>query len=497
MAVIAAWSQISSNPRRDPAWAPRDPASLMAQVVRQMAAQRPAASAAMTTLGAICCIEPFSWSYEDLNDTVVRESGLPASCLRHWEPAGGNAPSEAIHHLACLVDSGEVRSALVVGAEVAAARAWARKTARRLDWPERPTGYDPLRGQAPFATPLESHHGITRPTQTFAMLDNSLRASVGAPMKEWRIAQAALLARNLQTALANPYAWNPVPLTVEEIAGPDEHNRMVAYPYSKRMMALPTVDQAAALLLLSNEEARRLGLDEFETPSLLGGASGQDSRQMIGRGSYERSAALKVVLGKVFDLSALHVNEIDGFDLYSCFPSAIRIARDTLQIAPDDPRPLTTTGGLAFAGGPGNSYCLHAFAAACDAMMGSGPKTVLVTGVGMSFAKHTATVISVDPGRIAGASGDIVHCNEVIPPDVPPPIVTASGGIVETYTIDYDRDGQARKAIAFIRTDEGRRTVANVEDALLLQRWTEDEPIGSRVRLDLAPDGRNLVRHCP
>ena len=39
---------------------------------------------------------------------------------------------------------------------------------------------------------------------------------------------------------------------------------------------------------------------------------------------------------------------------------------DALELAPDDPRPLTITGGLPYFGGPGNNYSMHAIAAAVD-----------------------------------------------------------------------------------------------------------------------------------
>ena len=58
--------------------------------------------------------------------------------------------------------------------------------------------------------------------------------------------------------------------------------------------------------------------------------------------------------------AGLFVSDLEHFDIYSCFPSAVQIAMKEIGIKDDDPRPLTVTGGLPFFGGPGNNYSMHA-----------------------------------------------------------------------------------------------------------------------------------------
>ena len=54
------------------------------------------------------------------------------------------------------------------------------------------------------------------------------------------------------------------------------------------------------------------------------------------------------------------LSECAHIDLYSCFPSAVRMQRDELGIPPDTA--LTVTGGMSFAGGPFNNYVLQSTA---------------------------------------------------------------------------------------------------------------------------------------
>ena len=73
---------------------------------------------------------------------------------------------------------------------------------------------------------------------------------------------------------------------------------------------------------------------------------------------------------------------------------------DALGLALDDPRGLTVTGGLPYAGGPGSAYQLHAIASAFDRFRQRSGHA-LITGVGMHLAKHVAAVWSSTPGPTA------------------------------------------------------------------------------------------------
>jgi acetyl-CoA C-acetyltransferase len=62
-------------------------------------------------------------------------------------------------------------------------------------------------------------------------------------------------------------------------------------------------------------------------------------------------------------MAGTDVHGIARFDLYSCFPAAVEMACDVLGLDPFDPRGLTMTGGLPYAGGPASAYTLHSIAA--------------------------------------------------------------------------------------------------------------------------------------
>ena len=74
----------------------------------------------------------------------------------------------------------------------------------------------------------------------------------------------------------NPHAWSRQGWTAEEIRTPGTDNRIVTFPYPKRMCANIDVDQSAALLLCSYEAARDLGVAEDRLVFPLAGADAHD-----------------------------------------------------------------------------------------------------------------------------------------------------------------------------------------------------------------------------
>jgi len=75
-----------------------------------------------------------------------------------------------------------------------------------------------------------------------------------------------------RVAAGNPFAWFPVERSAEELVEPTAANRMIAYPYTKYLNAVLTTDQAAALLLCSEEAADAFGIPPSQRVYWLGGA---------------------------------------------------------------------------------------------------------------------------------------------------------------------------------------------------------------------------------
>ncbi|MBS2079597.1 hypothetical protein KCQ60_23080, partial [Mycobacterium tuberculosis] len=89
-----------------------------------------------------------------------------------------------------------------------------------------------------------------------------------------------LWARFNAVAVDNPHAWIRTPSSADDIRRVGPRNRMISWPYTKLMNSNNMVDQGAALVLTSVEQARRLkipaerwvyphaGTDAHDTPSI-------------------------------------------------------------------------------------------------------------------------------------------------------------------------------------------------------------------------------------
>jgi acetyl-CoA C-acetyltransferase len=173
------------------------------------------------------------------------------------------------------------------------------------------------------------------------------------------------------------------------------------------------------------------------------------------------------------------------------------MACEMLGLAEDDSRGLTLTGGLPYAGGPGNSYGFHSLATAVTRLREKTGENALVTGNGWYLTKHSATILSRQPPSAgddpsAAPATDATRTKWTAPPVQ---LQTKANGAatVETYTIGHGRDGTPDRGIIIGRlTETNERFLANTEpDADLLAELEKSELIGTEGSVDYK-DGRNL-----
>lgn len=79
------------------------------------------------------------------------------------------------------------------------------------------------------------------------------------------------------------------------------------------------------------------------------------------RSNYYSSPAISRSLDAGLAASGLDKDQIDLFDLYSCFPIVPKLACQHLGLPTDgtSDKPVTLLGGLTSFGGAGNNYSMH------------------------------------------------------------------------------------------------------------------------------------------
>jgi acetyl-CoA C-acetyltransferase len=500
-ALVVGVAQQRRKPELDGPWDPRDPAHMMADVIG-WAAKDAGDGQLVQEADLLACVDPLAWAYDDLPARVGELAGTTGPASPHPPEAivaapGGNSPCELLNGVATRIVDGESRIALIAGAEAVYSRRRAMKEGIDLTqrgWIPYQGHRDFLKGQRPLTNEIEARHGMTAPIHCYPLYENALRAETGRTVDEHQRFLGELMAAHAAVAATNPYAWFPIAYTPDEIRTVTPDNRAVCFPYPKRMNAIIEVDQAAALVVMSSDEADRRGIPDSQRVAFLGGGSATDAWTPTERASMTSSPGYRAAATAALEHAGLYSTEVELFDLYSCFPSAVEFAMKVLSLAIDDPRPRTVTGGLAYAGGPGNSYSMHALAAMVERLRTTGSKVGFVSALGMTATKHAVSVLSSDPARMTPASGRATS-NLPVPDKVRcgPPLIerpAAGPATIETYTVEYGHDGLPVRSIIVLRLADGRRTIANGELADVAALVNE-EGVGKRGWVESSPSGAN------
>ena len=302
---------------------------------------------------------------------------------------------------------------------------------------------------------------------------------------------AGLWSKFSQVAARHPDSWSKQSRTPDEILHQSSANRPIAFPYTKFMNSFVTVDQSAAVILMSADYAKEYGPRQGKAVYFCGGGYAEDrQRFMVEKSDFTSSPPLKAAVDKALNRSGMSLHEMDCFDLYSCFPCAVSIAKKMMGIQDNDPRTLTLTGGLGFFGGPGNNYNLHAVVTLCGVIAAGKKTTGLVTALGWFMHKHAAGIYSSQQPKKSLAAMDIEDQTDFLAgPDPVELDRNPSGtGVIETYTIVYNRDQSPAYAVLYGRTEKGLRFIAQTpKDPKIFKALSCQSLVGETVTLALDP----------
>jgi acetyl-CoA C-acetyltransferase len=414
-----------------------------------------------------------------------------------YTETGGNSPQQAVNIVCERIAQGDSHLALVTGAEFLGSLMKRMKGGLGFEgWGDDITSTPRRIGDPrPGVTRQEGAHGLGYPVNTYPLFENALRARDGRSQADHQKQLGEFFAPFTKVAAANPHAWFPVERSAEELVTVTDRNRMVGYPYPKYLNAIMEVDQSAAVLIASVSKARELGVPEDKWVFLHGCADASDLWYPLERQDYHSSPAMRLTGERALEMAGIGIEDLDLIDLYSCFPSAVRVGAEEIGLALNDPRGLTITGGLPYFGGPGNNYALHAIAEMVTQLRERPGAYGLSTANGWFLTKQSVGIYSTKPveGKWERQPPSVIQARIDALPH--PQIVEKPQGpaTIETYTVVHGREG-VRMGIVIGRDDQGRRFVAQTpDDAEVLRDLESREGVGRTGVVGPHPDGvRNL-----
>ena len=466
-----------------------DPLGLMATASR-LAIEDTGVGRQMTrVIDAVCVVNLFTWIYRNAPQSLCDKLGIKASSLLYG-PIGGNTPQMLVNHYCRAIANGECRAVLITGAEAVYGLNRALKGKVPFDWPEQesqpflkdhPTAVNfdillragdglesmTMEGYRYPLNSVEDSYDLYLPHFMYPFFETALRAAARESVAEHRERVGNLCHDLCAVAAGNPYAWSRSLLSGEDITRPGTQNRMIVYPYTKFMMANINVDLAAGVILTSEEMAATIGIDRSRWVYPLGGADFRNVWHVSQRPSMIDSPALTEAARISLEHANLSMDDIGAFDIYSCFPSAVEIARRSLGLAADDPRGFSVTGGLPYFGGPGNNYSLHAIAAMTDKIRINPELKAMLTANGWYNSKQSVGIYGATPPRSQWEYRDDSSVQrEIERQELPLPVEKAGGDLtIEAYMIRHDAAGAPERGTVIGRLADGRRALADIDAA--------------------------------
>lgn len=456
------------------------PIDLMVKAAERAAADAGANADLLRKCDCLHMVECITGQYEDRVGLLASRLGMHPTRTMYLE-TGGNTPQLLVNLTARELAAGKVGLALIAGAEALGSMVAAMIAGVIPDWVERDGAV--FAGSVPPATgtaDYELPYDVNPPANVYPIFENALRAKYGRSLEEHTRAIGELFSRFSRIAADNPEAWFQTARSAEEIATRTPRNRLVGFPYTKYMNAIIRIDQGACILMTTVGAARKLGIDESRWVYLLGCADANDHWFFSERADLHSSPAMRVAGGHALAMAACTIEDVDFFDLYSCFPSAVQVSRDELGIAQDDPRPLTVTGGLPYHGGPGSNYVNHSIGTMMDKVREKSGTKGLCSGLGWYLTRHSFGIYSCDPPQGEWECVEPAEYQSQIDelPKCEVAVEAAGRATVESYTVVHGRE-KAEKAIVVGRLDDDRRFLSYTAHDPELYAWmTTEELVG-------------------
>ncbi|MSX02058.1 MAG: hypothetical protein F2813_02745 [Actinobacteria bacterium] len=469
-----------------------DPIMMCAEVIAA-AMQDAGGGDLLSRVDAIGVVDIASRRWSDPAALVASAMGITPKLTMRTE-LGGDGPLRLIAELSSRIAAGELDCAVVCGAEALSTLAQSMRSGSEPSWSPLDDESEPdvLVGSDRFpATEAEAAANMIAPIIVYPLFEHALWAEQGGTIEEHRGRLGQLWARFSKVAEDNPHAWARDFPGAAEIATPAPGNRLVTLPYTKLLNSNIQTDQAAAVILCSEETARELGVPRDRWVFPLGFGHAEEHWFVSSRDRLDRSPALGIAAAGALEAAGLGLGDVAHLDIYSCFPSAVQLACKELGIDPwSESRPLTVTGGLSFAGGPGNNYATHAVCSMVERLREDPGATGMTTAVGWYMTKHAAALFSASPPERPLSTFDGRKAAASLPSRE---MAGDRSGVAaaETATLVYDREGSATVATLTGIFEDGARAVAQSTEPELLKLIGNEQVAGRD--LAFAGDGTASV----
>jgi len=331
-----------------------------------------------------------------------------------------------------------------------------------------------------LVAPAEREARVVLPMHQYALIENALGHAESRTVAQHEHDIDVLWAGFDAVARSNPRAAFPGERSAEWLRTIGPGNRPLAFPYNKWHITQMNVDQAVALVFASSAVADELGIARGQRIHPHVSVESSLAVSLSRRREIHRWPAMGVLGRATSEHLGRSLATIEHVELYSCFPVAVRVQQRELGL-PIDGVP-TITGGMAFAGGPLNSFVPHEIGEMALRLRAHPGERGLVSAVSGLLTKPGLSVWSTAPADDEPLVADLKEQARAATETVDSVVGYEGPATIATYTVTYDETGAPEKVIAIGDTPEGTRCVATADDARLAARGVEQDLIGTPIK---------------
>ena len=312
----------------------------------------------------------------------------------------------------------------------------------------------------------------------YATMETAIRKNDDENIEEHLNNIASMYEEFSKVASNNEDAWLDHPYSKKEILETSKKNKMLAYPYNKLHCTSWNVNQSAALIICSEELADKLEIDNKKRVYPI---SSSENNHMI---AIQQRPKLYESIGMIY--AAKSVNKmmekldirLDAYDLYSCFPDAVKMFSKSLELGSEIPK--TITGSMPYAGGPLNSFVIHSTVKMIQKIRALEVRHGLVTGVSGMMTKQSFCVWGKEYQE-QFIFDDVTERAKLDESPVELSNIAEGEGEIIGYTI-IEGSENAPKAVLYLDDEMKHRKVVSSFDKNFINLLMEEEWVGKKIK---------------
>ena len=418
------------------------------------------------------------WKYRDPGKWIAKNNNFKKDPTTYVTKIG--VLQQNLINEACLqIEKGEIEASLIVGGEARYKNLRSKiekKSFKEEKLEENPDFYIKAKEDLYGEEELEALGAMA--VGYYAVIETALRKAHKEEIKEHKEKIGKQYKQFSDVAFKNKNAWTDESFSEEEIIFDSKKNKLMAYPYNKLHCTSWNVNQSAALIVCSEKIADKLMI---ETSQRVYPIASTENNHMISvqqrpklYESFGMNYAAKMIRSYINKLEI----DIDAYDLYSCFPAAVRMFKDSLKI--DDDKPLTVTGSMPFAGGPLNSYVLHSSVEMIKKIRANEISYGLVTGVSGMMTKQSFCVWG-KKYKEGFIHSDVTK--KVISKESPLNLSSKlhGDGKIIGYTF-FENNNQNMIAVLYLEDEDCHRKVVTSNKLEFINVLKDEEWVGKRIK---------------